>query len=425
MNAKQKESGQVLVIFAVALVALLGFTALAVDGSMIYSDHRYSQNAADAAALAGASAASQLMANDPNYWWSSWNCNAIQPIKDVAIAKAGERAASNNYSIGEANLDTANHGVQIQCVNLPFEKYLLVRVKITTTVNTGFAQLFYNGAVKNTVEGVARVRPRTPLAYGNAIVALDSNCANKGVDFDGTTGVNAYGGGIFSNSCMSKNGTSGNIYVPDSTVNYHTTFTGQTSPFSPSTAKPTSTNAVVTLPNLPTPNCDALPDYRGTNPGSNISYGRYDGMTGDKYLSPGLYCIYGDIRLEGVHNQFYGSNVTIYFVTGGFRLTGNADINISAPTSANPANYALTDILIMMAPTNTDELILQGNSASHFTGLILAPNQTVDVGGCPNNDSYNGQIIGRNVKFHGDPDVNVTFMNSEKYMTPAMIDMHK
>ena len=228
MNAKRKENGQVLVIFAVALVAMLGFVALAVDGSMIYSDHRYSQNAADAAALAGASAASQMMANNSSYWWSSWDCNAIQPIKGAAIAKAAERAAANKFTITEQNLDTANNGVQIQCVDQPFNKYMLVRVKITSTTNTGFAQLFYDGPVKNTAEGVARIKPRTPMAFGSAIVALDSTCAYDGVDFDGTTGVNAYGGGIFSNSCMSKSGTSGNIYVPDSGVNYHSTFTGHT-----------------------------------------------------------------------------------------------------------------------------------------------------------------------------------------------------
>ena len=211
---KTKEQGQVLVIFAVALVAMLGFVALAVDGSMIYSDHRYSQNAADSAALAGASAASQMMANNSNYWWSSWDCNAIQPIKDVAIFKAVERAASNKFTITEQNLDTVNNGVQIQCVDLPFDKYMLVRVKVTSTTNTGFAQLFYDGPVKNTAEGVARIKPRTPMAFGSAIVAMDSNCSHDGVDFDGTTNVNAYGGGVFSNSCMSKSGTSGGIYVP-------------------------------------------------------------------------------------------------------------------------------------------------------------------------------------------------------------------
>jgi len=49
---KLKERGQIVILLAVVLIILLGFTALAIDGSMIYSDRRYAQNAADAAALA-------------------------------------------------------------------------------------------------------------------------------------------------------------------------------------------------------------------------------------------------------------------------------------------------------------------------------------------------------------------------------------
>ncbi len=63
MNTRQKsqESGQILVVLAVALVALLGFTALAIDVGMVYSDRRYDQNVAVAAALAGANAALMAM----------------------------------------------------------------------------------------------------------------------------------------------------------------------------------------------------------------------------------------------------------------------------------------------------------------------------------------------------------------------------
>ena len=272
---------------------------------------------------------------------------------------------------------------------------------------------------------MARIKPREPMAFGSAIVALDPNCSHGGMDFDGTTGVNAYEGGIFSNSCMRKSGTSGNIYVPDAGVNYHTTFSGHTEPFSPNSAKPDHTSAVVTLPPLPTPNCSALTDYRGTNPGANLTPGRYDGMTGNKELAPGLYCIYGDISLSGSHNQFHGTDVTVYLVTGGIKITGNGDIQLSASTSNTPTGNALKDIVLMMAPANTNELKIDGNANSYFTGIILAPNQTIDLGGCESTDGYHSQIIGRDIRFHGTPDVNVTFYNSERFMTPVMMDMHK
>ena len=55
MNSKLfKESGQALVIIALAAIGLFGITGLAIDGTAKFSDRRHAQNAADAAALAGA-----------------------------------------------------------------------------------------------------------------------------------------------------------------------------------------------------------------------------------------------------------------------------------------------------------------------------------------------------------------------------------
>jgi hypothetical protein len=50
----KKENGQVAIIVAFALVALLVFAILAIDGGNAYSARRNAQNAADAAAMAGA-----------------------------------------------------------------------------------------------------------------------------------------------------------------------------------------------------------------------------------------------------------------------------------------------------------------------------------------------------------------------------------
>lgn len=50
----QGERGQFLIIFALGLVVVLGFTALAIDAGLLYEDRRHLQNTADAAALAGA-----------------------------------------------------------------------------------------------------------------------------------------------------------------------------------------------------------------------------------------------------------------------------------------------------------------------------------------------------------------------------------
>ncbi len=56
MNIRGRESGQMIFLATIAMIALLGFSALAVDMGMIYSTRRRMQTAADAAAVAGATA---------------------------------------------------------------------------------------------------------------------------------------------------------------------------------------------------------------------------------------------------------------------------------------------------------------------------------------------------------------------------------
>lgn len=55
------ERGAITVLVAISILALLGLTGLVVDGGRAYADHRATQNAADAAALAGAGALNQVL----------------------------------------------------------------------------------------------------------------------------------------------------------------------------------------------------------------------------------------------------------------------------------------------------------------------------------------------------------------------------
>ena len=51
---RDKERGQALIVLAFALLALVAFAGLAIDGGRLYAQRRQTQNAADAAAMAGA-----------------------------------------------------------------------------------------------------------------------------------------------------------------------------------------------------------------------------------------------------------------------------------------------------------------------------------------------------------------------------------
>src|SRR3989475_5851501 len=55
-DRRRGQTGQALVLFVMGLVAFIGFVALTIDVGLIFEGRRGEQNAADAAALAGASA---------------------------------------------------------------------------------------------------------------------------------------------------------------------------------------------------------------------------------------------------------------------------------------------------------------------------------------------------------------------------------
>src|SRR4051812_46260729 len=90
MKRRNGERGQVLVIAALMMTALVGFTALVVDVGDAYAQRRLVQNAADAAALAGA----RYMA-----------VNRFAGVSDAAVmgAMSPYLTANGGASLGAAN----------------------------------------------------------------------------------------------------------------------------------------------------------------------------------------------------------------------------------------------------------------------------------------------------------------------------------
>jgi Flp pilus assembly protein TadG len=85
--ARRRQDGQVLVVFALSIIVLLGFGGLALDGGSTFAQRRDEQTAADLAALAGA------------------NDYLINGNHDQAVARAKSTAAANGYTDGSAGTD--------------------------------------------------------------------------------------------------------------------------------------------------------------------------------------------------------------------------------------------------------------------------------------------------------------------------------
>jgi Flp pilus assembly protein TadG len=89
---RRREGGQALVVFVLALVAIIGMTGLVLDGGSAFAQRRAQQNVADLAAMAAAIA----FANTPG----------DQAAKDFAArSRAYAVAAENGYSDGVGQVD--------------------------------------------------------------------------------------------------------------------------------------------------------------------------------------------------------------------------------------------------------------------------------------------------------------------------------
>jgi hypothetical protein len=438
MNASkqfQEESGQVLLMIALGLVALLGLTAMAVDGGMIYADRRFDQNAADASAYAGAGAAAMAMENS-QITYRSFNCkapagstlaNKMNFAKTEAVKAAKARAASNNFVI-DSNVDN-QHGVEVICGTetkaggVYMDKYFDIHTMISSDLNTAFAHLFYKGAIRNTVDAVVRVRPRNDLAFGFAIASLSSDC-KKGIDFNGNSNVQVHLTGIFSNSCLTTNGginvkvnpaEQGINYVDEKKING----SGLLDPL------PSKVDSPIPRIEVPTPDCNhpSLIDGGKINSGGTIKPGRYESIKingGDNLImAPGLYCLDGDLTALG--GTFIGNGVTIYQRKGSFDVGGNVTVQLAAPTG--PADPALRGMLFYAAEGNTNANKMSGGGASWYIGTMYAPDGTIELGGNNSiNPTYTTQVIADYVKIHGTADMEIYFNDALTYQIPSFLE---
>ncbi|NMC79474.1 MAG: hypothetical protein GYA59_08950 [Chloroflexi bacterium] len=428
-SGKTTEKGQVVVILAIVLVSLLGFAALAVDVGAIFSDRRYDQNAADAAALAGAVAAAQVM-EDRHVSYEAFTCSGSNADLQAAIANAvtaaKQRASDNDFTI-EDNLDN-QHGVAVECGNVDngsyFTQYLDIKVMITSEVKTAFAHLFYPGPFRNTVQAVSRVRPRISPGLGYAIVTLSTTCtANEdNLIFSGSSTVTINNSGVFSNSCMKANGHV--VVNADDGIKYieESVLAGGV------TVSPPPDKVSIPLPSIPfsPPDCSGLEDRGSWSGSGTISPGRYTQIrlnNGDLTMQSGLYCLSGDFTVTGgtLDGQ---QGVTIYMTGGDFSSAGSATLKLSAPTTNNPP--ALRGMLIFLAQGNTGNVTLAGTVDSFFTGTIYVPSGSIDLGG--NNsmvNEYETQVIGNTVNVHGDVNMVINYDNAVHFEVPTSLDLYQ
>ena len=436
-HLKELESGQAIILIAVAVVGLLGAVAMAVDGSMIYSDRNSLQGAADNTAMSAA-AAGAIELDTQGVYALGFSCDdaevvaAMVAARDAAIARASQAGVELDADISDGN------GVQVTCaverVEGYYDRYFDVNVKITSQTDTAFTSVLFPEGVANTVEAASRIRPRRMLALGNAIASLGKEHCNGGITMEGTVDVVIYDGGIYSNYCLQIKGTVDvELIVDYGNISYVAFYTnvGNTS-VSPA---PVQVDESIPILDIPTPDCAALPNvgaYQLSNGSATINPGRYSSLKvsgGTLTLNPGLYCISGAFTVSGnptvqvSGNKDDSSGVTFYMSTGGLSWSGTATILLRAPSVNQPP--ALKGMLIFAPVTNSNTFTLTGNVNSFIRGTVYIPGASLVVKGNGNAEGWYTELAAENVSLGGTADLIIHSTNEFNYTRPPMVELLK
>ncbi len=453
---KFTESGQALVVIALAAVVLFGFTALAIDGSAKFSDRRHAQNAADTAALAGALA---YVNEDPD-----WKLDARG------------RASDNGYTGGLVNdtvwvyqcNDSNRTAAPLNCGAYEGnEDY--IEVVILSHVNTTFARVFGWDQFDNLVQAVTFAKKGGNLADGAMVISYDPspNCSTSGtggysVSVSGATTVNLNGGGIFMNSdevcgftipnCADLNITGGGGINTVGSANINTT--GCT--FDPPLSNNFNQDPIVIpddvyWPDVP-PECSQTPQtpvklgtvMAGSPPKNTEEWLIYPGFYTDFpspslvankshiYMASGVFCIDPPMNqdlswspidaaiLNGStesnpsknnYNKYHAQNldgVTLYIKSGGgFSINSNNPTYLDASTDGDYQGY-----LVILEGTHTSHpsCSISGGSDIHLDGLIFAPYCNITVNGDSSSIApINAQLIGWDIKINGGAGINFNY----------------
>ena len=180
MFNKSHEQGQALILIALAAVGLFAFASLAIDGSMVYSNKRRAQNAADTSALAAALAHARK-----------------ENIESAALDRASTNGFDDNGTSNNVTVTIVDSPNGVCPANTNGKD---ITIDIVTTINTTLARVFGRAQITSAVTATSRAcgTYTGPPFNGNAIVALGPT--GKGYDGSGTANWIIEGGGIFSNS---------------------------------------------------------------------------------------------------------------------------------------------------------------------------------------------------------------------------------
>ena len=446
--AHKMERGQVLPLLALALIALAGFAALALDGGNLYTEQRRAQAAADNAVMA---AAYQQMKG----------ITSTVSLSEAAFANA----AQNGYVPG-LRTTIAYHLPPVHGPYAGNKQYM--EVVITQTVPTALAHLVYpQNPIPVTVIAVAHGTPTGPILFGYAIAAMKPDCP----DNNSTIFMQGRGGGSTGGTFLVDGGAFVNSTCPNALEmsGSHESLTTDGPPID--TVGDSYTGSVCSAPGVPA-NCNYYPapgtgadqlvqDPLQNTPAATLppcgparnlaaeltdgdgatirpgSYSTLDSGSTSMTLSAGIYCLSGG-KLSSGNGSTTGNGVLIYLTNTAAKIdfSGNGNVDLRGPSKANTGCLGSEDdsqaickylgILVYKVTgantcgQNDVEIDFTGGSSMTVVGLIYAPYSLVRFGG-NGQLTMVGQTIAGCVKFNGNGRIDIVYNPEMTYSPPPSV----
>jgi hypothetical protein len=389
--------GKVVVFVAFALMVVLGFAAISLDGGLLLQDRRAAQAAADTAALA---AAAELFAE-------SQTNQGLDP-SGTAAQKALNVAAANGY-----NNDQTSSRVT---VNIPPQSGMHAgqsghaEVIIEYYRGRFFSSIWDSSAITVRARAVARGQW---AAFHTGILILDPTSPGSLTDNGGGTATVVNADVIVDsnapNAAISTGGgqvSAPNFYitgVPGTSTSGGGTFTGNIIDNQPPTPDP--------LAYLPAPDPTTMvvqsnnaTNYAGTQTVS-IQPGVYTGgihVSGQVTLNmaPGIYYMDGGGFSFTGQGNLNATGVMIYTApqsnSDNININGLGQINFSPPTTG-----LYRGITLWQQRSSTNTISLNGNGTSTMYGTFYAQHGTLAVSGNGASDVIGSQYISYDLTLGG------------------------
>ncbi|HEX5166846.1 MAG TPA: pilus assembly protein TadG-related protein [Thermomicrobiales bacterium] len=371
--------GQVMILFALASLVLIGFVALSIDTGFLMSERRQTQNAADAAALAAAKSlfdgkSGQMVAAAKAY--GADNADVSQDNVTVSWPPAsGEHAGDNQY----------------------------VQVTVTKDVEKFFVGALYTGDWKVSASAVAGIEPQ---GANYALITLDRT-HNPGIYMNGTTTIRLIGDHASAYGSTDVDGN-GKLYV-DGAVDSHGSVSG-----------------VGSAPDGIHTNMPYIPDPLDGVPAPSKPATVRTGCTGDCDLQPGYYknqtilckwvCNFApglyyfentSVKSQSTKSEMNGPGGVMFYFTGSSEFDSkNGGVNLRAP-AASPYAGGQEGVVFWSASCN--EINFQGNGDFYMHGIVYAPCADVSMNGTPGGDGVKGQWIVNTFKVVGTSDFRLNY----------------